>query len=63
MYSPNDEGRFILEDSLHSLDFEEYRTAYRRDYERIIHSPCFRRLIGRNITCSQGKNLIFSGTD
>ena len=47
MYSPKDEGRFIIEEPSRRLDFEEYRTPYRKDYARIIHSPCFRRLIGK----------------
>jgi len=47
MYSLADEGRFILEEPSRRLDFEEYRTQYRKDYARIIHSPCFRRLIGK----------------
>lgn len=47
MYSKNDEGRFLTEVPSSHLELEEYRTQYRRDYARIIHSPCFRRLIGK----------------
>lgn len=47
MYSLADEGRFILEEPSRRLDLEEYRTPYRKDYARIIHSPAFRRLIGK----------------
>lgn len=33
----------------------EYRTEFRRDYARLIHSPCFRRL--------QGKTQLFPGSE
>src|SRR5215211_1332068 len=40
------ENRFILRP-------EPYRTAFSRDYARLVHSPCFRRL--------QGKTQLFPG--
>lgn len=38
-----------------NLEPEEYRSEWRRDYARLIHSPCFRRL--------QGKTQLFPGVE
>jgi dGTPase len=50
LYSDGDHSRIVDEPS--DTD-EPYRTAWRRDYARLIHSPCFRRL--------QGKTQVFPG--
>ena len=47
MYSSDDEVRVILEEPSRRFEIENYRSPYRKDYARIIHSPCFRRLIGK----------------
>jgi hypothetical protein len=40
MYSPEDKEKFIPEEPSCRLDFEEYRTQYRKDYARISsHYP------------------------
>jgi dGTPase len=54
LYSPNDALRRVSETDLpHSGS--SYRSAYRRDYARLIHSPAFRRL--------QGKTQLFPGLE
>ena len=49
LYQDSDESRYITEDS----DTETWRSPYRKDYARVIHSPSFRR--------QQGKTQIFPG--
>jgi dGTPase len=44
MYSRKDEERIA---SFNTDEKEEYRSEWRRDYARIIHSPSFRRLKGK----------------
>jgi dGTPase len=51
MYTPQDEARFFDESA--SKANHSYRTAYRRDIDRLIHSTCFRRL--------QGKTQLYPG--
>lgn len=52
MYSPDDAERFVR---LRRRREDNYRTAWRRDYGRVIHSPAFRRL--------QGKTQLFPGIE
>jgi dGTPase len=53
-YNPRDELRRVTERDLpHSG--RSYRSAFRRDYARLIHSPAFRRL--------QGKTQLFPGIE
>ena len=47
LYSENDKARWVPEPE------EPYRSPFRRDYARLIHSPAFRRL--------QGKTQLFPG--
>ncbi|MCJ2056599.1 dNTP triphosphohydrolase [Methylobacterium sp. J-048] len=49
MYGPGDVERTVDED----VRNEKYRSEWRRDYARLIHSPAFRRL--------QGKTQVFPG--
>ncbi|KAA0127309.1 dNTP triphosphohydrolase [Chryseobacterium sp. SN22] len=49
MYT-NDDAQRVLE-----TNEQDYRTAYRRDYARLIHSPSFRRL--------QGKTQLYPGIE
>jgi len=51
LYSDEDEFRVIREDT--GKASEPHRSPWRRDYARLIHSPCFRRL--------QGKTQVFPG--
>jgi dGTPase len=51
MYSNGDRARPV--DDNKAKDPEPYRTPWRRDYARLIHSPSFRRL--------QGKTQVFPG--
>lgn len=37
------------------FELEEYRSDFRRDYSRLLHSPCFRRL--------QGKTQLYPGVE
>lgn len=54
-YLKTDEYRLQrLETGVHFAQ-EDYRTAWRRDYARLIHSPSFRRL--------QGKTQLFPGNE
>lgn len=53
LYTEEDEERFGQETRTQELPAEEYRTPWRRDYARVIHSPAFRRL--------QGKTQLFPG--
>jgi len=55
MYSPDDEYRFYEIISDDSRPHEAYRSAWRRDFARLIHSPSFRRL--------QGKTQLFPGEE
>lgn len=48
LYNVSDYGREI-----NTVNDEDYRTEWRRDYARLIHSSCFRRL--------QGKTQVFPG--
>lgn len=49
LYQDLDQSRYIQEDD----DGETWRSPYRKDYARVIHSPSFRR--------QQGKTQIFPG--
>src|SRR5690606_12675716 len=49
MYSPKDYSRVISESEA------DYRSPYRRDYARLLHSPAFRRL--------QGKTQLYPGVE
>jgi dGTPase len=51
MYSRRDRARVVRLEN--EKDDEPYRSAWRRDYARLIHSPSFRRL--------QGKTQVFPG--
>lgn len=53
MYGPGDEKR--VHTAADQKKSSDYRTNFRRDYARLIHSPAFRRL--------QGKTQLFPGTD
>jgi len=55
VYSEGDLFRLLDIDEKPGLPIEQYRTSYRRDYSRIIHSPAFRRL--------QGKTQLFPGQE
>lgn len=55
LYSDNDKKRIQNIVSAKGLEGEEYRTAWRRDFARLIHSPSFRRL--------QGKTQLFPGIE
>lgn len=46
MYNEGDKKR-LFEDSSQSLEPESYRTEWRRDIARLLHSPSFRRLQGK----------------
>ncbi len=50
MYTKQDEKRHFEEVEYDPLtnDPLEYRTEFRRDLARIVHSHCFRRLVGKN---------------
>lgn len=50
---PHDEARFF--DESFSKANHKYRTPYRRDIDRLIHSTCFRRL--------QGKTQLYPGLE
>src|SRR5258708_20855221 len=52
LYGPGDEERLI---PLATDPTEDYRSPYRRDYARLLHSPAFRRL--------QGKTQLFPGVE
>jgi len=47
MYTDNDQLRVIVEHEKPDVEAELYRTEFRRDYARLIHSPSFRRLQGK----------------
>lgn len=49
MYTTNDSQREVAADN------QDYRSPYRRDYARLIHSPSFRRL--------QGKTQLYPGIE
>jgi dGTPase len=53
MYGPGDVARPISE--VHTKPPEPYRSEWRRDHARLIHSPSFRRL--------QGKTQVFAGSE
>ena len=56
MYTKNDRLRLcqdIYDKS--QLEKEEYRSQYRRDFDRLIHAPSFRRL--------QGKTQLYPGRE
>lgn len=54
LYSHTDTRRAVEQDSS-ALPYEEFRSPFRRDYARLIHSPSFRRL--------QGKTQVFPGSE
>lgn len=54
-YTQADERRLHQITPAKGFSFEPYRTAWRRDYSRLIHSPSFRRL--------QGKTQLFPGQE
>lgn len=54
-YSPSDFLRPADEGQISEENNEPYRSAFRRDYARLIHSPAFRRL--------QGKKQLFPGIE
>lgn len=47
LYKKSDEHRVVKLPSTEGFDSEPYRTPWRRDYGRLIHSPAFRRLQGK----------------
>ena len=55
LYTRNDYKRISAPPLRGHLKYEPYRTQFRRDYARIIHSPSFRRL--------QGKTQVFPGEE
>lgn len=55
LYSKKDEIRLFSEDGKSKLIKEKYRTNFRRDFARLVHSPSFRRL--------QGKTQLFPTTE
>ena len=55
MYSSADEERFIEEKFSERLQKEDYRSSFRKDYARLLHSPSFRRL--------KGKTQLFPGQE
>ena len=54
-YTDLDQDRVQEETSPNGLNKEEYRTEWRRDYARVLHTPAFRRL--------QGKTQLFPGQE
>jgi dGTPase len=55
LYSTNDQTRLKKPEEYSKAESEEYRTEFRRDYARLVHSPSFRRL--------QGKTQLFPGVE
>ncbi len=55
LYPSSHEERRVKEEVSDRLAPEGYRNPWRKDYARILHSSCFRRL--------QGKNQLLPGTD
>lgn len=55
IYTKKDEQRIVEEKPETEWEVEEYRTPWRRDYARLIHSPAFRRL--------QGKTQLYPGIE
>ncbi len=55
LYTEEDEKRALTIPNAEGVAAEGYRTAWRRDYARLIHSPAFRRL--------QGKTQLFPGVE
>lgn len=47
MYTKRDRTRYHKESHFDSNDQNEYRTEFRRDLARVVHSHCFRRLAGK----------------
>jgi dGTPase len=47
LYNTNDKKRKHEIEKKGNLKKEKYRTEYRRDYARLVHSPSFRRLQGK----------------
>lgn len=56
MYNKEESQRFFVEGE---LDNEEYRTAFRRDFARVMHSPSFRRLAGKTQLFPSGESDFF----
>jgi len=55
LYKDDDSTREFNIELPSEIEKEEYRTPFRRDYARLIHSPVFRRL--------QGKTQLFPGIE
>lgn len=55
LYTKRDEIRSEEDSFVNGLEEEKYRTSFRKDYARLIHSPSFRRL--------QGKTQLFPGVE
>jgi dGTPase len=57
VYNPESDEKRLHEDiyATSNLEEEEYRSSYRRDFDRLIHSPSFRRL--------QGKTQLYPGRE
>lgn len=46
-YSDQDFYRIAREEGSQVIPDEPYRDEFRRDFARILHSPSFRRLVGK----------------
>lgn len=55
IYTEFDKSRIVTEKDETEWEVEEYRSVWRRDYARLIHSPAFRRL--------QGKTQLYPGIE
>ncbi len=60
LYSKKDQDReHTIDGSSSGLQPEEYRSSFRRDYARLIHSACFRRLSGKTQLFPNGESDFF----
>lgn len=59
MYSSYDKRRFYRESHFDPNDKSEYRSQYRRDLARIVHSHGFRRLVGKTQLFPNGESDFF----